>query len=85
MTLKECRDAAIKGKPVIHLSQACAYKSRVRYTRISQVGVDINEKGKESPFVQLFDVSGNSVSYARPEDVILESEYWEKERARNNV
>ncbi len=85
MTLEECRKAAVKALPVVHLSMACAYKSRVPYARISQVGFDINEKGIEKPFVQLYDVRANSVTYARPEDVVLEAEYRETERARNNV
>lgn len=85
MTLQECREAAVKALPVVHLTMAGCHASRITYARIKQVGVDINDKGIESPFVQLLDVSRNSVCYARPEDVILDTESIESERMRNNV
>ena len=85
MTLDECREAAVKALPVVHLTMAGCHVSRITYARIKQVGVDINERGIESPFVQLLDKSRNSVCYARPEDVVLETEYKEAERVRNNV
>ena len=85
MTLEECREAAVKALPVVHLGVVAGHASSITFARIKQVGVDINDKGIESPFVQLLDKSRNSVCYARPEDVVPESDYLERERMRNNV
>ena len=85
MTLDECREAAKKALPVVHIGTMAGHSLRIPYARIKQIGFDIDEKGGEKPFVQLLDVCKNSVCYALPEDVILDTESIESERPRNNV
>ena len=78
MTLSECREAAIKGLPIVHTAMVCCHRDNITYARISQVGYTYDKAGREVPFVQLMDVHGHSVTYAKPEDVILESEFKNK-------
>lgn len=58
MTPKEADRAAELCVPVIH--------NHIEYLRINQVGYSYDEKGRRSPFVQLLDKCGHSVTYADP-------------------
>lgn len=84
MTLEECREAAKKALPVVHIGIMAGYSSRIPYARIKQVGFDIDEKGGERPFVQLLDMCKNSVCYVRPEEIVTVKEY-EQERRGSDV
>lgn len=85
MTLTECRDAAISCLPVVHTGRICGHVDNLHYVRILEVGFRYDANGKEVPFVQLLDRNKNSVTYAVPSDLILESDFLnqqkEKERA----
>lgn len=82
MTLSECREAARKGLPVVHTAMISCHISNIVYARVSQVGYTYGADGKEKPFVQLTDVSGHSVTYTKPEDVILEIDFIKKQKEK---
>ena len=82
MTLSECREVARKGLPIVHTAMVCCHVSNIKYARISQVGYEYDKLGVEKPLVQLTDVSGHSVTYAKPEDVMLEIDFKNMQREK---
>ena len=58
MTLKEATEAAERCAPVTH--------NGIEYARITEAGYQYDANGKRSPFVQLLDRCGHSVTYADP-------------------
>lgn len=58
MTLKEATEAAERCAPVTH--------NGIEYTRITEAGYQYDANGKRSPFVQLLDRCGHSVTYTDP-------------------
>ena len=58
MTLKEATEAAERCAPITH--------NGIEYTRITEAGYQYDANGKRSPFVQLLDRCGHSVTYADP-------------------
>lgn len=82
MTLSECREAALKGLPIVHTAMVCCHRDNIVYARVSQVGYTYDRFGHETPFVQLTDVSGHSVTYAKAEDVMLEIDFIKMQREK---
>ena len=87
MTLSECREAAMKGLPIVHTAMICCHRDNITYTRISEVGFRYNDKGEEMGFVQLLDKNKHSVTYADPADVVLEVDFknMQKEKEKESA
>lgn len=87
MTLSECREAAMKGLPVVHTAMISCHVCSISYIRISEVGFRYNDKGEEMGFVQLLDKNKHSVTYADPADVVLEVDFknMQKEKEKESA
>lgn len=68
MTLHEAEAAAENFLPVSCKILISAEVKRIPYARITKTGYYYSAKGNKVPFVELYDVSRHSVTYAKPED-----------------